>query len=85
LKSPDFHSLSAKKIYDVLAGYDDSISSDTSSLSTQPGIQFYMQKQLSHGIEASGGINAFKKSNGQTLAALCNKVPDVYGKRGDGL
>ena len=86
LKSPDLHSPVAKQTSAaVLAEDDDSVSSDTSSSSTRPGIPFYVQKQLAHDIEASGGINTFKKGNEQTLAALCNKAPDVYGKRGDRL
>jgi hypothetical protein len=87
LKSPDLCSpLSVKKASAVLAGEDNnSISSDTSSSSTWPGIPFFVQKQLAHNIEASGGINAFKKGNEHALAALCNMACDVYGKRGDRL
>jgi outer membrane biosynthesis protein TonB len=85
LKSPDLRSQSAKKTSAVLVGDNNSILSDTSSSSTRPGIPFFVQKQLAHDIEASGGINAFKKGNEHALAALCNKAPYVYGKCGDRL
>jgi hypothetical protein len=85
LKSPDLYYPSAKQTSAVLAGDNESVSSDTSSSSARPGIPFFVQKQLAHDIEASGGINAFKKGNEHALAALCNKTPDVYGKRADKL
>jgi len=64
--------------------------SSAGSLSTsgsRPGVALFIQKELAEDIEALGGIAHFKKQTGkdrsQLLSKLCDKNPEVYGRRGD--
>lgn len=80
LKSPELRKQPKES---ATADVDDGNQSDVSSTSSRPGIPYHLQKQLAKDIEKAGGIKTFKKGNqSQSLAALCDKRTDLFGKRG---
>lgn len=58
---------------------------DSNSDVNDERIPYHVQKQLAQDIEDFGGIQTVAKGQCQILCQICNRRPEVYGKRGDPL